>query len=183
MKLTQKTIAKWLVVVAIVLVLLLVLQQPSQCGEGFQTAAAAAAKGAKKAESGIVEVPILSNDLEKQTVTLPIPQGVDKKSLTKVYFKLWDPKKKAWVDPPSNFDKKFDESDTTIMISNGTTRLRKPGSKKGLLKTHKVLPVPVKDMDKEKGLTIKGLNTSNFGILPATGDSSGAKVAVGLVFE
>jgi len=177
MKFTTKVVAKMMLIVAIGLLLLLIIQQPSSC-EAFQ----AAPPTPEQQPKGTIEIPIPAKDLEKQTFTVPIPKDMESKKLTNIYFKLWNVATKKWgpMLDASKLPKTFDEGDSTLTFASGKMRLRKQGAK-GVLGNQKALPVPVNQLDKG-GITINGLNNANFGTLPASGDSSGAKVAVGLVF-
>jgi hypothetical protein len=105
-------------------------------------------------------------------------------TLKNIYFKMWNPETNSWGPPldATKLVRTYDMGGTTLSFSNGETMIKRPNYNRKLLGTQKKLPIPIAHLNSSAGITIKGLNTSNFGTLPVSGDPSGAKVAVGFEY-
>jgi hypothetical protein len=131
-----------------------------------------------------MEVPISASDLQKQTTTVMIPPKTNASKLANIYFKIWNPTTNSWGPKmdQTTLLRTYDMGGTTLSFQNGSTIIKKSSHKPKLLGTQKKMPIALSDIDMNAGIVIKGLNTANFGTLPAKGDPSGSKVLVGLEF-
>lgn len=131
-----------------------------------------------------MEFLISASDLQKQTTTVMIPPKIKASKLANIYFKIWNPTSNSWgpkIDQ-TTLNRTYDMGGTTLSFQNGSMILKKSSYKPKLLGTQKKMPIALSDIDMNAGILIKGLNTANFGTLPAKGDPSGSKVLVGLEF-